>query len=157
MGSPSPPTWQGQDGSGSKDPKHRGILVWGAGQRKWEAGRGYFETTGPSQGPPWKNHLPFWEPSSRLELLSSRTTEKGGEGKGEREGTRRQWEIERNRRTEVREDTDSETPRCVTSRRPGGRGGPRLAAPGLYCVAPVSLDAWPLPPGLLCPACQECG
>ena len=64
-------------------PQARGEPGGGAWQRKWEAGRGHFETPGLGPGPPWKSHLPFWEPGPELGPLRSPRGVQRREGRAE--------------------------------------------------------------------------
>lgn len=129
-------------------------------QKKWKAGCGYFETTGPGQGPLWKSHLPFWDPSSGLELLSS-SIEKGGKSQ-ERRNSRRQWE--RDVRTQRNRMKERHRPRNTEVRDNTKTGKTGLAPAWQHLASSVwhlwaQTPAWPLAPGPwpLCPSLQEGG
>lgn len=157
MGTPLQPG-KSKTAPAPRTPSTWGILGQGSGQRKWEAGRGYFETTGPGQGPPWKSHLAFWEPISGLGLLPSRSTE-GREGKRqERRNSGSQWEIKRNS-AHTQEQKERERPRNTEVLAHGDwedRAGPGITRP-TSAWHPWAWDACPLPPGPLCAALQEGG
>lgn len=159
MGTPLQPG-KSKTAPAPRTPSTWGILGQGSGQRKWEAGRGYFETTGLGRGPPWKSHLAFWEPISGLGLLPSRSTEKGGKGKGKKEGT--QEASGRSRETarahthrNRRKGKDPETPRCWHTET--GRTGRAQAwhHSAYLSLAPMGLGR--LPPAPWAPLCSSPG